>query len=211
MSLQANTTDAVSVYVVNQGILKETLTLNPSNGLLAFEDVGYTITGKGRFLFVFESQEVLSENAYNDPLKYDSFVCYPVNGVGDTAEDAVYSENANSNGLNFNITTYLDSDIYVTNNKTNFASFLKCQFEYDFIRMALHNSNVRSNADERILAGDENAMRLLATESLNLDMLTVAKKYKDEKKIAIESINKTFDRYLTKPTGLTVKRKTIRQ
>ena len=208
MSLQANTTDQVYVYVVNQGILKTTLTLNPSNGLLEFEDVGYTITGKGRFLFVFASQEVLSENAYNDPLKYDSFVCYPVNGIGDTAAGATYSDISNGNGLNFNVTTYLDSGIYVTNNKTNFAKFLQCQFEYDFIRMLLHNSNVRSNMDERILT-DEPASKLLAIEALNVDMYTVARKYQKELKLATESINKTFDRYLTKPTGLTVKRKTI--
>ena len=208
MSLQANTTDQVSVYVINQGILMDTLTLNPSDGLLEFEDVGYTISGKGRFLFVFASQEVLSENAYNDPLKYDSFVCYPVNGIGVTAAAAVYSENSNSNGLNFNVSTYLDSGVYLTNNQIDFSKFMQTQFEYDFIRMLLHNTNVRSNESERVLT-NESSLRLLATESLNIDMQTVARKYKHELKIATESINKTFDRYLKKPTGLRIKRGVI--
>ena len=79
MSLQANTTDPVVVTVINQGSVVTTLTLNPDNGRLVFEDVDYTFSGKGKFYFVFPSQEVLSENAYNDPLRYEGFVCYPVN------------------------------------------------------------------------------------------------------------------------------------
>ena len=90
MSLQANTTDPVIVSVVNQGRLIDTITLNPDNGILEFKDVVYSFHGKGRFLFVFESQDVLSKNAYNDPLKYDGFVCYPVNGIGDTPEGRLF-------------------------------------------------------------------------------------------------------------------------
>ena len=208
MSLQANTTDSVSVYVLNQGILQTTLTLNPNNGLLDFEDVGYIISGKGRFIFAFESQEVLSNNAFNDPLKYDSFVCYPLTGTGSTAQTAVYTECSNSNGLNFNVSTYLDSSLYLTNNKIDFSKFMQAQFELDYIRMLSHNSNSRSSTEQKIISGDR-AQNLLATESLNLDLNTVARKYMHEKKVATASINKTFDRYLKKPTGIRVKRSVL--
>ena len=208
MSLQADTDEEVSLYVINQGILQTTLTLNPSNGLLEFEDIGYTITGKGRFLFVFDSQDVYSENAFNDPLKYDSFVCYPVNGTGDSAAEATYSNVSSGNGLSFNISTYLDSGVYLTNNQIDFSKFMQCQFEYDFIRMALHNANSRSNINERTLT-DESSLSLLSVESLNTDMYTVARKYKEEKQAAINTINKTFDKFLKKPQGMEVIRKTI--
>jgi len=205
MALQANTTDPVNVYVINQGQLIETIILNPNNGILEFEDVGYTITGKGRFLFVFRSQEVLCDSAFNDPLKYDGFVCYPISGVGSFAKDADYSNTSFGNGLNFNISVYLDASIYVTNNKVDFGKFLQAQFEYDFIRMLLHNSNAASNRDERAIRNEQ----LLATEIMSLDMNTVARKYLNIKKEAIEVINRTFDKFLNKPTTFKVRRRTI--
>ncbi|MCK5605276.1 hypothetical protein KAR91_25515 [Candidatus Pacearchaeota archaeon] len=207
MALQANTTDQITVSVINQGTLITTLTLNPNNGILSFEDVGYTLTGKGRVLFVFPSQEVKSENAFNDPLRYDGFVCYPVNGIGASAAAAEYSENSAGNGLGFNVSAYLDSSVYLTNNKINLAKFLQTQFEYDFIRMVVHNSNTRSNRDQRIINQDERALNLLATESLNVDMNTVARKYLHELKMAVADINKTFDKFLHAPKGFKVKRR----
>jgi hypothetical protein len=183
IALQANTATPQSLYVINQGQLVTTLTLNPNaDGQLIFEDVDYTITGKGRFTFAIDSQSVKTQNVFNDPLRYDGFVCYPVTGTGASAQAAVYDIAANSNGMNFNISAYLDSSQYVTNNKVDFASFLKCQLEYDFIRMILHNSNNRSNTEQRI-QNDKLNTQLLATESLNIEMETVAKKYKEGVKI----------------------------
>lgn len=208
MSITANTTDTVDVSVINQGEIIDTITLNPDNGKLVFEDVGTEYFGKGRFLFVFSSQEVLSDAPYNDPLRYDGFVCYPVNGIGATAVSSDYSETANGNGLSFNVSAYLDSSLYITNNKIDLAKFLQTQFEYDFLRMAVYNSNVQANRTERVLEG-ANIKPLLNTEVLDLNMDTIARKYNMQKKRAIESINKTFDKFLHAKKGFRVKRRVL--
>jgi hypothetical protein len=208
ISLQANTDQPVNLYVINQGVLKETIVLNPNNGLLEFENVGYTISGKGRFLFVFESQDVLSDNAFNDPLKYEGFICYPVNGIGAIAKDAVYTESSNSNGLNFNVSSFLDSSLYIDNNSVDFAKFYQAQFELDFMKMASTNSNAESNREQRNMNNDR-TQSLIATESLNNELNTVARNYNYQKKAAIESVNKTFDKFLQTPKGWNVTRRTL--
>ena len=198
IALQANTTDPVSLFVINQGQLIDTLTLNPNNGILSFENVGYTISGKGRFILAIESQEVLSNSAYNDALKYDGFVCYPMTGTGDTPEDATYSETFNGNGMNFNVSVYLDSTVYLINNSVDFAQFQKVQMELDFTKMVLLNSNNKANRDSRNLINNTFTQQLLSTEALNPDLKTIAAKYNQEKKLAAEAVNKTFDRFLVK-------------
>lgn len=208
MSLQANTTDQVTVSVINQGALVTTLTLNPQDGKLVFEDVGYSFLGKGRFLFVFPSQDVLSENAFNDPLKYDGFVCYPVNGIGSTPEGSEYSESSIGNGLNFNVSSYLDSSIYITNNKIDLAKFYQLQFELDTLKMMLHDTYNRVNGVQR-RQSDDLSRQLLTAETMNLDMSTVVREYKHQKSLAIESINRTFDKFLKKPKGLKIKRRVM--
>lgn len=209
IGLQANTTTPQSLFVVNQGQLIDTLTLNPNNGILAFENVPFTISGKGRFLFVINSQEVLSENAFNDPLRYDGFVTYPVTGIGATAEGAEYSDSSIGNGLNFNVSAYLDSSLYITNNQIDFAKFLQVQMEMDFVKSLLHNVNFRSNREERILLGSQLTQQLLSTEALNLDLNTIAAKYVSEKNMAIEAVNKTFDKFLKKKNEFIVNRTVI--
>lgn len=198
IALQANTTDPVSLFVVNQGQLIDTLTLNPNNGILSFEDVGYTISGKGRFILAIDSQEVLADGAFNDPLRYDGFVAYPMVGTGASAVAAEYTESFNSNGMNFNVSAYLDSSVYLENNSIDFVKFMQVQMELDFIRMVLHNANNRANKDTRDLIGSQLTQQLLSTESLNLDLDTIAAKYQREKKIAAEAVNRTFDRFLIK-------------
>ena len=198
IALQANTTDAQSLYVINQGQLITTLTLNPNNGILSFEDVGYTISGKGRFILAIDSQEVLTNGAYNDPLRYNGFVCYPMVGTGASPQAAEYTESFNSNGMNFNVSAYLDSSIYLENNSIDFAKFMQVQMELDFIRIVLHNANNRANRDSRNLIGSQLTQQLLSTESLNLDLDTIAAKYQREKKLAAEAVNRTFDRFLIK-------------
>ncbi len=206
MSLQADTTDPVTVSVVNQKSIVDTITLNPNNGLLEFEDVNYTISGKGRFLFVFPSQDVYSENAFNDPLRYNGFVCYPLIGQGDTPEGADYVETSYGNGLNFNVSAYLDSGDYVENNLLHFGRAFQAQAEMDFIQMLRFNSNVRTNLEQREIGVDKSYLDFQAAD---LSTNTVAKKYMTEIKEAKKSIEKSFDRFLKSPKRLTVKRSSV--
>ncbi len=206
IALQANTSDSVSLYVINQGVLKETITLTPNNGILSFEDVDYTITGKGKFIFAIDSQYVYSNNAYNDALSYDGFICYPVTGIGDTPEGASYSQISYGNGLNFNVSAYLDSSQYLTNNLVDFAKLLQSQFEMDFIQMMQFNSNTRSSSSQRILTTDKN---MLAFQSSDLSANTAARRYANAIKEAKESVNRTFDKFLKSPTKFKVRRSTL--
>lgn len=191
--LQATTTADVNLYVINQGRLIETLVLHPNYGVLEFETLNYSFSGKGVFYFVFENIEVLSEAAFIDALKFDSFVCYPVSGVGSIPEEIDYSENNWSNGLSFNISVSLDSDKFILNNENALAKFKQCQFEIDAIQLFLNNPNGNINGSERNILDRAN---LLATEKLDTQMNTVAKKYQIEKKKALSAISKTFDKFL---------------
>jgi len=204
MSLQANTSNPVNIYVINQERLITTLVLNPADGVLEFEDVGYVITGKGQFKFVFESQEVKSGSVFNDVLKYSGFVCYPITGDGSTAASASYVNSNVSNGLNFNVTAYLDSTQYITNNLIDFSKLLQLQFSMDVLQLMQHNSNSRSTREQRMLTDEQNA-NLLAIQTLNLDSHTVAKMYLSELKNAKNAINRTFDKFLQAPTNFKVK------
>lgn len=205
LALQANTTDDVSLYVINQGVLIDTLTLHPQNGRLVFEDVGYSFNGFGRFIFAFDSQEVKTESAYNDPLKYDGFVCYPVSGIGATPQDADYSFNTNSNGLNLNISARLDSAQYIANNLIDFSKMLQTQFEYDLFRLMLSNANNQISTDQRNINDNARTQQLLTTETLDTEHLTIAKKYDSLLQETKASINKTFDRFLKAPAKFKVK------
>lgn len=196
IALQANTTDSVSLYVVNQGQLITTLTLNPNNGILQFEDVGYEFSGFGKFYFVFDSQEVKTDSPYNDPLKYNGFVVYPVNGIGAAPQSAAYSSVSSGNGMSFNLTARLDSTQYITNNIIDFSDMLRAQLEYDILRLMLHNVNNRVNSDQRNISLDTLTLNLLTSETINTEHLTVAKKYNELLKDTKASINKTLDRFL---------------
>jgi hypothetical protein len=206
IAFQANTDVAQNLYVINQGRLISTIELNPQDGVLEFEQVDYSFSGKGRFIFATESQEVQASGVYNDPLRYKGFVCYPVTGIGATAEDSEYSFSSSSNGLNFNISCFLDSSVYIDNNKIDLAKFYQTQFEYDFMRMLVHNSNDRFEIDERIMRGNP---ELIAAESMDSRNATVARKYMSEMKRTIEVINRTFDKFLKKKQGLRVNRKVM--
>jgi hypothetical protein len=199
----------VPVYIINQGVLIDTINLTSQGGRLVFESVNKTVSGKGQFRFVFAAQEVLSDAAYNDPLKYDSFVAYPEVGIGTTAETASYSISANGNGLNFNITTYLDSTKYIENNMIDLCDMLVSQFEYDVLRMFLTNANNSSEGRERNITNDERTMRLLGAETLDTQTFTVAQKYKAKLKETKEVINKTLDRFMKVPSKFRVKRRTM--
>jgi len=202
IALQAITSAPVDMFVINQGQLIDTLTLNPQNGILSFEDVGYTISGKGRFLFVIASQDVRSQSPYNDPLKYKGIVVYPVTGTGASAQAAEYSDNSTGNGISFNLSAYLDSTVYLTNNLINFAKLLQNQFELDFLRMAATNSNVRSNRTQRNF--EDADLEKIYFETVDLKGDTVARRYNHQLKKAREALSRTFDNFLKEDSNFKV-------
>lgn len=206
IALQANSDSPIAMSVVNQGVVVDTITLNPNNGILSFEDTDYTISGKGKFYFVIASTDVYSDSAFNDPLKYNGFVCYPVTGIGSTPEGATYTNSSFGNGLNFNITAYLDSSQYVTNNLIDLAKMYQAQFEMDFIQMMQLNSNVRVHGEARELTADKN---LLTYHASDLTGNTVARRYNQELKRAKAAINKTFDNFLKSPKKIQIRRGVI--
>jgi hypothetical protein len=201
IALQALTSSPVNLYVINQNTLVDTIVLNPQDGKLVFEDSNYVISGKGRFIFAFDSQDVLSNNAFNSPLKNKGFVGYPVSGIGATAEDAEYTEVSNGNGLNFNISAYLDSDEFISNNKIDLAKFYQAQFEMDFLNMLLSSANSRSNRTQRILTDGLLDRNMLFLEVSDLNNNTAARRYDEQRKTAISSINATFDTALKSDRG----------
>lgn len=193
IALQANTLSDVNLYVVNEGVLVDTLILSPNNGLLEFKELKYTFSGKGRWIFAIDSQSVKANQGAIDPLLYDGFVCYTATGIGLTAEGSEWSYQTAGNGLGLNISVSLDSSLYIENNISNLGNFVRSTFELMSLQMFLSNSGNRSNRSEIIQRDRE----LLIAETKNLDHNTVAKRYTDEKKEAKRLIDKTFDTQLS--------------
>lgn len=192
-ALQATTATPQNLYVINQGELVTTLTLNPNaEGRLVFEDLAYTFSGKGIWMFAIDSQNVLTDGGYIDPLQFDGFVSYTASGIGASPEDAIYSFGTSGNGLSFNITAYLDSSTYLNNNLVEFAQFLQATFELETLNIFLNNSNNRSNHQQRIQLDTE----LLIAETKEINANTVVKRYRDEKERSVLQLAKTFDREL---------------
>lgn len=192
VALQATTASTVDLFVINQGVLITTLTLNPNlEGRLVFEDLDYEFSFKGKTIFAIDAQNVLTNGSAIDPLKYNGFVAYTAVGIGATAEDSVYTYGTSNNGLSFNISTYFDGDSYIDDNLKEFGSYIQAAWEMDVMNMFLHNSNNRSNRTERIQAIDR---ELLLAETHNLDAATVVTKFTKEKKQAIKLLERTLDR-----------------
>lgn len=201
IAFQATTATPQSLYVVNQGQLVTTLTLNPnSTGKLVFEDVNYTFYGKGKWMFVVDSQNVLTNGSYVDPLKYDGFTAYTCVGMGASPQASTYSFGTMENGLNFNITAYFDSQIYIDNNIKYFANYLQAAWELDVLNMFLANSHNRSNANERRQIDRE----LLIAETKELKAHSVVNRYESKRKEAISMLEKTFDRQINNQDGFEV-------
>ena len=204
IALQANTDTPQNLYVINQGVLVDTLVLNPNNGLLEFEQVDYTISGKGAFYFWIDSQSVKSNRSTVDVLKYKGFIAYPVQGNGATVTTTSIKPTYVSNGLNFNVSCYLDSSVFIENNLIDFARLWQLQFAYDFIQKAMYNTEQSSNRTQRMI--DAN---LLQVENLDVRLNTIAKKYEAELSKVKTSISRTFDAFLKPKKGLTIKRTTL--
>ena len=191
VALQALTATPQSLFVINQGVLITTLTLNPNlEGRLEFEDINYTFSGKGKWIFAINAQNVLTNGAVIDPLNFDGFVAYTAEGTGATAQDAIYSFGTTNNGLSFNVTSHFDPSLYITNNLVNFVSYLQAAWELDVLNMFLFNSNNRSNKDQRMQLDKTN----LIAETRELEAATVIRKFEKERKQAIKQLEKTLDR-----------------
>ncbi len=200
IAFQATTATPQSMYVINQGVLVTTLTLNPNlEGRLVFEDISYVFSGKGRWIFAVDSQVVLTNGSTIDPLKYDGFVAYMATGTGATAEDSTWSDSVSNNGLNFNIKAYLDSTVYLNYNLVDYGEYLQAAWELDVLEMYVHNSNNRSNRTERLQNFDRD---LIIAEVKDGKMVGSAlSKFIRQKKAAKAMLAKTFDRGISPSSG----------
>jgi hypothetical protein len=199
VAFQATTADQQNLYVINQGVLIETIILNPNlEGRLVFESIKKSYSGKGRWIFAVDSQDVLTRNAYLDPLKYDGFVASAETGIGSTPESADYAFSQNSNGLAFNITVHTDPSLYVEHNLVNFGQFYQATFELEAFRMFQTNANDRSNREQRIQMNDT----LLNVEIRDLTNDTAARRYNIARDKAIKQLEKTFDREIAQDDNI---------
>lgn len=194
VSFQAKTAVPQNLYVINQGVLLTTLTLNPNaEGRLVFEEIDYTFQGKGKFIFAVDAQTVLTNGATLDPLKYKGFVVSTASGIGATPESADYSRGTSNNGLGFNVKAFLDSTTYLKYNLEDFGQYLQATWRLDVLEMFLHNSHNRSNRSQRIQLD----IKMLQAETKDdKSGGSALSKFKSEKKKAFAKIKTTFDTQL---------------
>ena len=192
IALQATTAAPQNLYVINQGVLIDTLILSPNlEGRLVFEDIDFVVPAdKGMWIFAIDSQDVLRDSGFLDPLKFDGFVPRIVSGIGSTPESAKYSFGSTGNGLSFNITVHFDPAVYLSKNLKNFGKLLRAAFELQTLRMFRSNSNNKSNRQELIQMSDEQ----LRDEVLVVGGNTSAGNYEKAKTEAKSMLGKTFDR-----------------
>ena len=193
IKLQANTTSPVDIYVVNQSALVTTLSITPNNGALEFSNYDYAFSGKGKWIFAIDSQSVKTNGYTIDPLNFDGFVAYTATGSGVSPQAATYNYGTSDNGLGFNITAYLDSSQYITNNFLEFGSYIRSTFEMMSLEMFLHNSHNRSNREQR----NQLDKQMLLAETKELNAHSVVNRYMKEKKKAIQRLEKTLDRNIS--------------
>ena len=189
IAFQKKSTTPVNLYVVNQGKLIDTLTITPKDGVVGFDTLDYTFSGKGRWIFAIDATEVESNNYSIDPLRYKGFVAYTATGTGDNPESATYSYKTTGNGLGFNISAFLDASTYIDNNINEFSNYVRATFEYMVFQMFLHNSNNRKNLQQRNVIDRD----LLVAELKNDKADTVVKRYLNEKRLAMKELKRTFD------------------
>lgn len=195
ISIQKSGTTPISLYVINQGVLVDTLTITPSNGKVAWQDLFYTFKGQGKWHFVIDSTQVISNNGYIDPLQYDGFVAYTCVGIGNSPEGSTYSYGNSGNGLGFNISVYLDSNTYIENNITQFAPLVRATFEYMAFQMMASNSYNTSELAQRI----QQDKKMLQMEILDTNpaVNSSVNRYEKALRQAKDILNKTFDTQLS--------------
>lgn len=192
IGLQALGTDPIDVYVINQNELVDTITVTPDNGVLSFQKIDYQFSGIGPWIFAIESQSVITNVGWYDPLKYDGFICYPVSGTGILLNSSNWNETSTGNGLAFNVSVSLESDKFIEYNYQNFTEYIKATFEFLALQSFLHNSNNRSNRNVSLQLDKE----LLMYETKELEANTVARRYMTSMKEAKKVLSKTFDTQL---------------
>jgi hypothetical protein len=200
VSLQKSGTTPVNLYIINQKTLVKTIQITPNNGELNFVNTDIVLSGKGVFKLVIDSTDVFVGSKNIDPTRFDGFVAYLTIGTGDAPETSKYTYSTYGNGIGLNITAYLDSKVYVDNNLSNFASFVRATFEYMAFQMFMHNSHNASNRATRIQMADN----ILMAELKETKADTVVARYLNEKRMAIKMLEKTFDTQLKSQGGLTV-------
>lgn len=200
IAIQALTNDPVNLYVINQGRLIDTIAIHPKDGKLEFENISYTFSGPGKWMFAIDSQKILSNSNWIDSLKYDGFLCYTATGTGVSPENCEWSYNSTGNGLGFNISVTLESDKYIEQNLLNFSEHIRNTFELMALQSFLYNSNNRSNRNTNMQMDKD----LLMYETKELQANTVAKRYHSSLKEAKRIINKTFDTQLGDNDGLEI-------
>lgn len=188
---QALTTDPVNLYVINQGILLDTLVITPKNGLLEFEDLNYEFKGVGELILAVDSTQVLKGEGYIDSFLYDGMTVSTKIGIGTTPEGSDYSYSNSGNGLGFNISVILDASKYISNNSNELAQLIRATFEYMSYELFLQNSNSRGNRTEMVLSTDELKFEL---KDLNFD--TVVRRYRKEVDKMQKAVDKTYDTQL---------------
>jgi hypothetical protein len=193
VSIQKSGTTPINLYVINQGVLVDTLTITPSDGKVEFKDLNYSFSGKGKWIFAIDSTEVFTTTSYVDMLQYDGFVCYTASGIGGSAESATYMDSIIGNGLGFNVSVELNSQLYIDNNISSLGNFVRATFELMTLELFLNNSENRGNRNQQIQMDRDN----LIAETKSLDMNTVARRYNNELAIARKTIAKTFDTQLS--------------
>lgn len=200
ISIQKSGTTPISLYVIHNNELVDTLQIVPANGALNFLPIDYTFSGAGEWRFVMDSTDVYTDNGWIDSLKYDGFVCYGCVGIGNDPETSIYSINNSGYGLGFNVSTFMDSKVYIDNNLLDFGACLRATFEYMAFLMMFSNSNNRINMQERNQKLGVN----LEAEIKQLDADTSVKRYYDEKKRAVKVLQKTFDTQLDTNTNFEI-------
>jgi len=192
VSFQKAGTTPVTMSILNQGVLVTTKTVTPSDGIVDFKDFDYSFTGKGQWKFIIDSTEITGTPAYIDPLNYDGFVAYTQVGTGDDLESAAWSSSQMGNGIGWNVSVFLNSEVYIDNNLDYLAPFVKSTFELMALEMFLANPNNRSNRDQKIQMDES---RLLY-ETTDLTGFTAAKRFVSEKRRAQTALEKAFDTQL---------------
>jgi len=193
ISIQKSGTTPLNLYVINQGVLVDTLEITPSDGIVDFKNLGYSFRGQGKWIFAIDSTEVFLKYGFIDPLQYDGFVCYTATGIGNDPETATYSYGVSGNGIGFNVSVSLDSQVYIDNNMALLGNFVRATFELMTLEMFLYNSENRGNRSQQIQLDKDN----LIAETKSLDMNTVARRYTSELANAKRVIAKTFDTQLS--------------
>lgn len=192
ISFQKSGTSPVNLYVLNQGVLVDTLTITPKDGKVEFDDLGYEFYGKGKWQFVIDSTTVFSDSAYIDTLKFDGMTFYSCVGTGLTPETATWSWGNTGMGIGLNISSFLDSSLYVENNLADFGGYIRAAFEYMAFEMFLHNVNSRSNMQQRLQMNEE----MLKQEVKDLINESSVRRYKTQLKQAKSQLDKSYDTQL---------------